>query len=135
MLAKKAYIKPYVDKKADTDFGIEGCEHLFRLWRDPSRQTVFTLLNTITMKPDELEALDDSAKRELDEAFWRAVSEVIIDCDIEGLDFSTTEKARESFDSPHISWGILYDVLFAYVSWLLTENDNIRKKISPPKRA
>jgi hypothetical protein len=130
MLTKKRYVRPHKDLTGN-DLNIEDFPHTMRVWRDPSRQVVFTLLDTITMTSEKLDGLDDAAKKDLDSAFWVAVSEVIIDCDIEGLDFSTPEKAKESFDSPHISWGVLFDVLFAYVSWLLTENDRLKKLFRP----
>jgi hypothetical protein len=122
MLTKRAYVKPHIDMTG-SDLKIDGLENTIRFWRDPSRQIVFTLLDTITM----------TAEKDIDTNFWEAVSEVIVDCDIEGLDFSTAEKARESFDNPHISWGVLFDALFGYVSWLLTENEKVGKALARPK--
>jgi hypothetical protein len=75
MLTKRAYVKPHIDMTG-SDLKIDGLENTIRFWRDPSRQIVFTLLDTITMTAEKLDALDEQGKKDIDTNFWEAVSEV-----------------------------------------------------------
>lgn len=123
-LQKRPFDKTTSTKNTKTDFGLEN-EHEFILWRDPSRQVVMAVIETVTLNEDRLSKMTEQEKQELDDRFWDAVSRIFVDCDIEGLDFSSPAKAKQSFDSPNVDWNFLWEVLIHYVTDLVKENDKI----------
>jgi hypothetical protein len=124
-LTKRPFEKATITYDTVKDMGLSGGSHKFAFWDDPSRTVVMTLLDVITTKEEKLESMSEDEKRQLDADFWKCVSSVMVDCDIEGLDFSTPENAIRSFDNENVSWGYLMDVLMFYVGKLLAENKRL----------
>lgn len=129
MLKKKPFERSVTRYNTKTDLNLP-VEHLFEMWADPSSRVVFSLLDVVSTSEEKLNKMSDVDKAKLDDEFWWCVSQVFIDCDIEGLDFSSPEKSKESFESPYISWGFLFDVLVSYITRLLSENETIKKKVN-----
>ena len=129
MLKKKPFERSIVKYNTRDDLGME-IDHTFHMWRDPSSKVVFSLLDTISTTEDKLNKMPKEDKDKLNDEFWWCASQVFIDCDIEGLDFSTPEKSKESFDSPYISWGILFDVLLRFITDLIQSNEKLKNVLA-----
>lgn len=128
MFDKKPFQKAYVIKNSHDDYDTEQ-SHQFAFWKDPSKQVIFDLLDFISTTPEKLDGLDQKEKKDLDHKFYSAVSQVVVDCDIAELDFSTPESARESFEHPAIDWRFLYDVIVLGYAMELFNNHHTLKKI------
>jgi hypothetical protein len=124
MLTKKPFERTTVTYNTNTDMGLSA-SHQFAFWADPSRHIVVTLVDTIMANEERLNKMSDDEKRQMDTDWWNCVSKVIVDCDIEGLDFSTPEAAKASFDNEEVSWGWLLDVMGFYIGRLLAENKRL----------
>lgn len=128
MFEKKSFSKSYVVKSSKEDYGTEQ-DHSFAFWKDPSKQVIFDLLDFISTTPEKLDGLGQKEMKDLDHKFYSAVSQVVIDCDIAELDFSTPETAKESFEHPSIDWRFLYDVIVLGYAMELFNNHHTLKKI------
>ena len=124
MLTKRPFDRSTVTYNTERDMGLKG-SHDFVFWDDPSKEVVMTLVDTVSMNEERLNALSEEDKKRMDSEWWSALSKVFIDCDIEGVDFSTPESTKASFDSENVSWGYLLDVAFFYVGRLLAENKRL----------
>jgi hypothetical protein len=134
MLTKRTFEKGTVKYNTETDMGLNG-SYNFLFWDDPSRPVVMTLVDTISMNEERLNKMSVEEKEKADADFWKAVSQVMIDCEIEGLDFSTPEKAKTSFDSEIVPWGWLWDVLVFFIGRLLAENKRLGELLARLKKA
>jgi hypothetical protein len=129
-MEKRSFQRPYIDLHAERDLGITGIDHTFRTWKDPSRPVVFALIDMVGMSKERLDKLSEQEKQLIDMEFWSGVSKVFIDCDIAGLDFSTPELAKASFENPDVSWDMLYAVLLGYLNRLIEENESVKNAIA-----
>lgn len=101
----------------------------FLVFDDPPRSIVGAIMRAITLTDEE--AAQDNSQQIVDE-YFEAVTELIIDCNIEGLSFNTADETVESFESKIIPWGFLYDFVVFYISYLITESDRIKKALAMP---
>lgn len=129
---KKPFQKTYVILDTKEDLGIDSQEaYKFALWEDPSRQTIMKFLGVINTKRDELDEKSEEELEELNARFWESVSDIVIDCNIEGLSFDTPEEAEASFDAPHVDYGLMTDIVAAYVYSVLTKSRALKKSTNP----
>jgi hypothetical protein len=127
---KKKFEKTYKVFNTKKDFDMQQ-DHNFAFWADPSQATVMTGLQILAFQGNET-AIDSLAPEErvaLNDRFFEFVSDVVIDCDIEGTDFSTPEEAHRSFNDPSIDWEFMYAVLIRYFNHVLTEAEALKKTI------
>lgn len=101
----------------------------FEFWKDPSRTVVFDLLNPIVQSVDDLRALKETEQIETSDKFFEAVSRLVMDTNIDGLDFSTPQSAQESFRHPDLPWGFMYGVVTSYVLRLLETQQSLKKML------
>lgn len=123
---KKKFEKEYKIWNTKDDFGMKS-EHQFALAADPSKETLYGIMAVVTTKPDELDEMTEEELEELDEAFYHFVSELIIECDIDGLDFSDAKTTRESFFHPDVDWHFLFSVCGYYVGTLIDTHRTLGK--------
>lgn len=124
MLQKRPFQKSTVVYDTKEDFGFSQ-SHKFEFWNDPSRTVIFGLLDVVSTKEDKLDKMSEEDKKKLDDDFWGYVSQLIIDCDIEGLDFSTPQAAKDSFEKPYVDWGFMYSTLISFVGKLMATNERL----------
>lgn len=126
---KKAYEKKYTIKTTE-DLGVESTVvYSFALWKDPSKDVLMDFISIITKIIDSDENKEDAEKiaEQVDtELYYKLASEIIIDCDIDGLDFSTPTAARESFENRDIGNGFLSSVLTKYILALITDITDLK---------
>ena len=132
-MKKKAFPKKYVDidikdlgffKYADDGIA-------FRFWSDPSQEVIYTLMKTtIFATKEEVIAMNDEEKERLNRSFMECATELIIDCNIEGLSFNTPEETEESFYHPALPWSFLFEIIQQYIIRLMTEHNRLKKTLS-----
>lgn len=110
------------------NYEMDGPEYKLALWRDPSRKIISDLFETITTSREKLDEMSQEELEDLNDRFYEAVAQCIIDTNIEGLDFSTRESAERSMDDPRIDAGFFYDILVRYALDLLEESSALKKR-------
>lgn len=105
----------------------------FSFWEDPSQKVLFTVMGLLFMSQEDLDQMDDAEKDSLNARFFAAVSELIVDCDIDGLDFSTPKSAEESFYHEALPWGLMYEVILMYIVRLTETNARLKKTLTKPQ--
>ena len=93
-------------------------DHLtITFWRNPSKHVLSSLVKFMLATDVELREKSDDEVEILLSDFYTALSEIVIETNIDGLDFSTPEQAEHMFlESPDLPWGFVYE---AVASWLL----------------
>lgn len=104
-------------------------EFWFEFWKDPSRAVVLDLVNLIVQSVDDLRNLKEEEQIETSDKFFDAVSRLITETNIDGLDFSTPGLAQESFSHPDLPWGFMYGVVTSYVLRLLETQQSLKKML------
>ena len=124
---KKEYTKKHVIFST-TELGvISPEEYLFAFWDDPSRPVLAEFIGMLTsiasglVEEEGAEEIVDSINTE---DFYKLASEIMLDSNIKGLDFSTAESTQAAFESRDISSGFLSEVLSKYVLQLVEELAN-----------
>lgn len=113
-------------------FGTPLPEHIFQMWADPSNRAWLAIWRATTTNEEELEKLKSDDRVEYDqlEADFRwAISELIIDCDIEGLKFDTPEDVYETFNDPDVDAHFIHFVVTFYVMYLLAVRKHLVKDL------
>jgi hypothetical protein len=101
-------------------------------WEDPSQQVVFDLLGIVTLSYNEGEELDKEQELEitkLNDRYFECASLILVDCNIEGIDFSTPQSAEEAFYDERVSWGVFHQALIAYLARLMDEYGMLKKAL------
>ena len=129
---KKRFVKSYKIFDTMDDFGMDQ-QHRFALAADPSRDTLYGLLAIVTTKPDEMDEMKPEEIQSLDDDFYAYVSELTIECDIMGLDFSSPETTRAAFFHPSVDWHFLFSVYGYYVGHLLDTHKTLGKVLRQSK--
>lgn len=113
-------------------FGTPLPEHIFQVWADPSNKVWLAIWRATTIEEDELEMLKKENRELYDEIetdFRWAVSELIIDCDIEGLKFDTAADVYEAFNSDVVDAHFIHFVVTFYVMYLLAVRKHLVKDL------
>jgi hypothetical protein len=135
MRKKKKQFKPNTvilnlkkDFPLDQDIDIE-------FWEDPSRQVIFDLFEIIGATTEDVAELTNEEKSKMSKRYYECASLILIDCDIEGIDFSTAESTEEAFEDERLPWGIFHQAMVLYLDKLMTEYDmlkNVLRRASAP---
>lgn len=125
---KKKFEKSYTIFNTKKDWDMTT-EHLFAMASDPSRNLVSQLIDVLQQLTnlDENNPLSEEELQQLNDDFFYCISELIIDCDIKGMDFSTAEAADKSMNSPDVDWHFMFDVLGRYVNHLFLTHRTLGK--------
>jgi hypothetical protein len=87
-------------------------------WENPSREVVFTLIDVLN---SNTKGLDPIEAQDLNKRYFDCASLMLIDCDIEGVDFSTPESTEAAFQDKRLPWGIFHQAILAYMGKLVDE--------------
>lgn len=119
---KKKQFKPKtVIKHLDKDFGLEQ-DIRVEFWADPSRSVIFDLLEVFGMSDtDELDEIPEAEKERMNARYFECASMILVDCDIDKIDFSTPESTEAAFDDDRLPWGIFHQALLMYLAELMEE--------------
>jgi hypothetical protein len=117
--------------ECEADLGIPDCPGVvFEFWKNPSKPTVTTLFEVIMASANELGSMSKLKMDDLERRYYSAVCEIIVDCNLESLDFSTPERAMASFEAPDIPIGFVHQVIASYLRRLLEFNDSVKKALA-----
>jgi hypothetical protein len=92
-------------------------------WEDPSRPVIFALLeifNTDVNKQSKTEL------EKLNKHYFKNATLILLDCDIEGVDFSTVKSTEEAYNHPELPWGIFHEAVIAYIAKLSDEHEVLK---------
>ena len=103
---------------------------VFTFWKNPSKMVVSSLFDVIMATAEELAGTPSYKMDALEERYYAAVCELVIDCNLESLDFSTPQAAMASFDAPDIPIGFVHQVVTSYLSRLLKFNESVKKALA-----
>lgn len=97
-------------------------------WRNPSRKIIKALLFFVLSSDEELKALNESEAEDILSDFYYALSMVIVETNIDGLDFSTPEKAKESYlESPDLPMGFVHEAVATWLLAFMQKNLDLKK--------
>lgn len=120
-LVKMAFPKKKVTIDVEEDLGIEGYGGVqFVMWADPSVTVIANILSPISKDEDSITSRDA-------DSYFDAINEVVIDSNIEGLDFSSVDAVIESFDHKSLPWGFVSQVVTLYCAKVITESESLKK--------
>lgn len=113
------------------ELGILDAEGVyFTFWKNPSKPVVRVLFDIVMASAEELSNKPPHEMAILEKEYYEALSELILDSNIESLDFSTPETAMKSFEAPDVPVGFMYQVVVCYLRRLLEFNDQIKKALA-----
>lgn len=120
-LVKIAFPKKKVSIDVGDDFGLtEYTGVKFIMWADPSVRTIARILSPLSKEEDELTEVDG-------DAYFDALHQIILDTNIDGIDFSTLESTIGAFDHEHLPYGFIGQVASFYCTKLITESEALKK--------
>lgn len=93
---------------------------LFEVWDDPNFPVLAAMITGSTAQKDQID--EGVTKR-----YFEAVSSFIIDCNIEGLDFSTPESTQESYGFPDLPMGFMMEFVASAIGQIITESEKVKK--------
>lgn len=124
---KKPFQKAYRIYNTKKDFGLDA-EAQFAMSADPSRDVLIGLIEAISDSSEaDFDSLSEVEQQELNDRFFYYVSEVVVDCDIDGLSFETPEETEESMLATNIDWHFMFNVLGAYIQQILAVHSTLGK--------
>jgi hypothetical protein len=128
-LVKIAFPKKRVTVDVSEDLGMTDYPGVkFVMWDDPA---IGILANVVLpLSKDDKELTDSDA-----DAYFDALNELILDSNIEGLDFSTVTSTAESFDHKSLPWGFISQVAALYCAKVITESNSLKKMFGLSGRA
>lgn len=103
---------------------------VFTFWKNPSKPVVIAIAEVVMAAADELRALDKIEMERLEERYYNAICELIVDCNISSLSFDTPENARLAFEANDVPIGFVHQVITSYLSHLLKFNEGVKKALA-----
>lgn len=134
-MKKRPYKKNTVIYNLKEDLGLSHDIDV-EFWEDPSQAVVFDLLDIVgtayfTDDDEEEKTIEAIKKLNLmNQRYFECVSLIIVDCSVDGLDFSTAESSEEAFYDERIAWGAFHQGIIAYLDRLLDEYDLLKKALT-----
>lgn len=116
-MKKRDYEKETVWLHLDKDLHL-GRDINVCFWKDPSQHYTMELLRVTNTR---IEDKSQEEVQQLNKDYFDVASNIFIDCDINGIDFSTPESTEEAFYHKDLPWGIFHETLIAYLARLMTE--------------
>ena len=92
-------------------------------WEDPSRPVIFTLLEVFNTDVDKQ---SQAELKKLNKRYFANAALILLDCDIEGVDFSTVKSTEEAYNHPELPWGIFHEAVIAYLAKLSDEHEVLK---------
>lgn len=115
----------------ENDLGIENAPGVvFEFWKNPSKGVVTTISDVIMASADQLLGLDKMSMQDLEKRYYQALCELIIDCNVESLNFDTPENAMKAFEAQDVPIGFVLQVIAAYMARLIQFNDAVKKALA-----
>lgn len=113
------------------EYGFDIPSHKFVMWADPANDAWVTLWEVAVLTDAQLKEMqekDPDAYKQLNDRYLNAVSELIVDCDIAGADFSTPDKVHDTFNQPGVDARFYFIVISTYCMHLLAIRRGLVKR-------
>lgn len=108
-------------------------------WIDPSRPIMLDLIRILGYSNSgRMSELSQEEIQEMDDRYFECASLILVDCDIEGIDFSTPESTREAFEDDRLPWGIFHQAILLYTGHLMDEYSalkNVLRRVRNPSNS
>jgi len=102
----------------------------FTFWKNPSKPVVKCLIDIVMSSVEELSNKPAHEMARLEKEYYESLCLLIVDTNIDSLDFSTPEAAMKSFEAPDVPAGFVYQVVVSYLRRLLVFNEHIKKVVA-----
>jgi hypothetical protein len=103
---------------------------VFEFWANPSKPVVNAIYDIVYLTMEKAAAMTVDEISNLNDRYYIALSELIVDCNIAGLDFSTPKAVEKSFDADDVPINFIYRVVVSYLSRLLDLSDAVKKALA-----
>jgi hypothetical protein len=103
---------------------------LFTFWKNPSRPVVQSVWDMVMLDPTEIAGMEEHEVEKLENDYYRAISEIIVDTNIADLDLDTPEQVEDAFNRPDLPMGFLHAIVTSYLSYLIKYNDTVKKALA-----
>ena len=90
-------------------------------WNNPSRAVFGDLVDSIATPSEKLDAMDEQQQQLFSDKYFAAVTELLIDSDLVGLDFNTVDETLASFEHPELPMQFMHKLVINLVLRILTE--------------
>lgn len=100
------------------------------LWDNPSRRVRLAIYGLIARPIEELDEMSEAERKQMLEEFFWGVSELIIDSNVKGADFSTAEAAEATYDD--FEPDFLPAVITRHMVKIVDRENEERKKFVQP---
>lgn len=114
-----------------SELGVSDAEGVtFTFWKNPSKATVRVLFDIVMASAEELGSMPKHKMDMLEKDYYEALCRLIVDTNVESLDFSTPESAMKSFEAPDVPIGFVHQVVVCYLRRLLEFNESVKKALA-----
>ena len=128
-MKKKKLKQNVVALNLKKDLGLDQ-DITVEFWKDPSRSVIFDLINIVgASRTDSDTPPSDEESEKMHSRYFECASLMIVDSDVEGLDFSTPESTAASFDDERIPWGTFHMAMLIYLSRLTDEYEVLKNAL------
>lgn len=126
---KKRQFKPNTVKlHLDKDLQL-GQDITIEVWEDPSRQIIADLFQIMGSQDSDLDEMEELDKERMNQRYFECASMMLVDCDIEGIDFSTPESTELAFEDERLPWGIFHQAMILYIAKLTEEYEVLKNAL------
>lgn len=113
------------------DLGIDGADGvLFKFWVNPSKPVMKALYDVIMRDQAAFMALEDHELEEMEQQYYEALTQVIVETNVDSLRFDTVDDVKKSFEAEDVPIGFVHKVVVGYVHQMLEENDSVKKALA-----
>lgn len=117
-MKKKKYVPETTIKNLRDDYDL-GANIAVAFWSAPSQSVVLDLMQILgSARAEDIDEIESDRFEDMDKRYFECVSLLIVDTNVDGIDFSTPEKTREAFYADHLPWGIFHLAVLMYVAEL-----------------
>lgn len=110
-----------------TEYGLDYPGIKFEFWSDPPKTVVGDLLRIVLWTTnDELKEQTPDEQRRDAKRYFECVSEIVVDCNIEGSSFDTPEDVEQTYQLDTVSWGFWYDVVAGFLVDLIETSVHLK---------
>lgn len=113
------------------DLGVQDAPGvIFTFWENPSKPVVYAIFDIVMAATDELRKMTKEQMAAAEDAYYSAVSAIIVDCNVNGLKFDTKEDALAAFESPVLPVGIMHEIVTSYLAYMMKSSERIKKALA-----
>lgn len=114
-----------------TELGIDYAEGVkVEFWANPSKKVMKDILAVILPTGKEIMEMDSHERDRMERDYYKALCELIVETNIESLNFDSPENAEMSFEAGDVPLGFTHQVIVAYIMNLMEKSDALKKVLA-----